>query len=139
MPMLCTHTQPPPLTAFNKDILLSDRWLLGGCPRSAEAVWHDVLKMTIPKQKLFMDRGLFVFEITQAKAGKAQVLRLSSQQWMAEADVACLAGDILERMESHRNSDNILLFPPDTLKMVKQRFVEGTFGFSRFDISSEGS
>ncbi|CAK9038707.1 unnamed protein product [Durusdinium trenchii] len=83
--------------------------------------------MTIPKQKLFMDRVLFVFEITKAKAGKAQVLRLSSQQWMAEADVACLAGDILERMESHRNSDNILLFPPDTLKMVKQRFVEGDF------------
>lgn len=84
--------------------------------------------MDSEKQTLFMERVLFLFEITKAKAGKAQTLRLSLQQWLVEADVACLAGDIMFMMGRATNADHVILFPVETMKLVRQRFIEGTFG-----------
>lgn len=80
------------------------------------------------KQLLFMERVLFVYDITKAKAGRAQRIRMSSQQWLLEADVACLGGHILSLMEVARNDDSLILFPSETIVLVRQRFIEGNLG-----------
>ena len=70
-----------PLSAFSKDCLLHSRWLLGGCPPKLVGLWADVLEMTEAKQHIFMQRILFVFDVTKQKAGRAQILRVPAQTW----------------------------------------------------------
>lgn len=77
------------------------------------------------KQHIFMQRVLFVHGVTKKKAGKAQILRLPNHVWELEADVACLAGTILQKMQSFRDPSNLLVFPVETIKMVMSRFIEG--------------
>ena len=72
-----------------------------------------------------MQRVLFSHTVTKKKAGKAQILRLPSHVWELEADVACLAGTILEKMRSFRDPSNLLVFPVETIKMVMTHFIEG--------------
>ena len=83
------------------------------------------------KQLLFMERVLFIFDVTKIRAGKAQVIRMNSQQWHQEADIACIAGHIMNLMTNFRTEeDNLVVFPADTMAMVRKRFIEGTLAFS---------
>ncbi|CAK9053386.1 unnamed protein product [Durusdinium trenchii] len=80
------------------------------------------------KQLLFMERVLFIFDVTKIRAGKAQVIRMNSQQWHQEADIACIAGHIMNLMTNFRTEeDNLVVFPADTMAMVRKRFIEGDF------------
>ena len=111
--------------AFSRDTLLNSRWLLQGVPRGSEGIWRDILEMDSGKQHIFMQRVLFVHGVTKKKAGKAQILRLPNHVWELEADVACLAGTILQKMQSFRDPSNLLVFPVETIKMVMSHFIEG--------------
>ena len=114
-----------PPAAFSRDTLLNSRWLLGGVPKDCEGIWRDLLEMNDVKQHLFLQRVNLVHSIAKKKAGKAQVLRLSPATWNQEADVACLAGSVLEKMQSFRDPQNLLTFPGETVKAVMNRFIEG--------------
>ena len=81
-----------------------------------------------------MQRVLFIFEVARAKAGKAQVLRLSLQHWLQEADISCLAGHILDEMSTRRNTDNLLLFQADTVTKLNKQFIEGTLACDGIDL-----
>lgn len=122
---------PPSLcfpAAFAQNTLLADRWLLGGSPPRADGVWHGVLKMDEGKQHCFMQRILFMHDVTKRKAGRAQSLRTPPATWELEADLACIAGHILEGMRAHMNPENLVVFPPDTMHSVLTRFIEGLPG-----------
>ena len=93
---------PCPPAAFHKENLLATRWLLNGVPKTAEGIWYEALQMDECKQLLFMERVLFIFDVTKIRAGKAQVIRMNSQQWHQEADIACLAGHVMNLMTSFR-------------------------------------
>jgi hypothetical protein len=112
--------------AFSRETLLNSRWLLGGVPRDCEGIWRDLLEMNDGKQHLFLQRVILVHTIAKKKAGKAQVLRLPAATWNQEADVSCLAGAVLEKMQSFRDPQNLLTFPGETIKAVMNRFIEGT-------------
>ena len=114
--------------AFSRDTLLNTRWLLGGVPRGAEGIWRDLLEMSAGKQHVFIQRVLFIYEITKKRAGKAQILRLPNSQWEEEADIACVAGSVLEKMTSHRDPQNLQIFPNDVIKSTLTRFIEGWLG-----------
>ncbi|CAK9078165.1 unnamed protein product, partial [Durusdinium trenchii] len=79
------------------------------------------------KQHLFLQRILFIFEVTKRSAGKAQVLRLSLQQWNSEVDVLCLAGFVIEEMQRFRDPNNLAVFTNETLAIVMSRVIEGDF------------
>ncbi|CAK9002335.1 unnamed protein product [Durusdinium trenchii] len=79
------------------------------------------------KQHIFMQRVLFIFEVTKQKAGKAQVLRMPVSQWALECDICCMAGYVLEQMQHRKNSDNLIVFPEETIKLVMNRLIEGDF------------
>ena len=111
--------------AFSKETLLNGRWLLGGIPKQAEGIWRDLLEMNEARQHMFLQRVLFLHQVTKTKAGKAQVLRLPPTQWDMEADVACLAGAVLEKMQSFRDPNNLLTVPAETIQSVMSRFIEG--------------
>ncbi|CAK9071139.1 Uncharacterized protein SCF082_LOCUS35251 [Durusdinium trenchii] len=83
--------------------------------------------MTEGKQQLFLQRVLFSFDLAKRKAGKAQILRMSTTEWQQEADICCLGGYVLEKMRSARTSDNLVLFKKTTTDMVRSRFIEGDF------------
>lgn len=108
--------------AFRKDNLLAVRWLLNGVPKTAEGVWFDALQMGEFKQLLFMERILFLFDVTKVRAGKAQIVRINSQQWHLEADIACLGGHIMT-LANFRNDDSLSLFPPDTMATDRKSVV----------------
>jgi len=122
-PSLSQKTGYP--AAFCRETLLNGRWLLDGIPSNAEGFWHDVLKMNAAKQHVFLQRILFIFEITRRKAGKAQILRVSQDVWDMEANVCCLAMDVMEAMNSARDDNNLALFEGDTMKAVLNSFIEG--------------
>ena len=111
--------------AFSQSTLLADRWLLGGVPPKADGVWHDVLKMDPGKQHVFLQRVLFIHDVTKRKAGKAQSLRVPQATWDLEADLACLGGFILESMKTHRDPENLVVFPVETIATVLTSFIEG--------------
>ena len=117
-----------PCAAFARDTLLNARWLLDGCPKGVEGAWRTYLLTNPLKQELFVKRVMFVFEITKRKAGKAQILRLSSQQWDQECDMASLAGACLEAMKCFRDPSNNLCFSPAATKTVENRYIEGHLG-----------
>lgn len=117
------------LSAFSHNTLLNGRWLLEGLPGGADGMWHDVLKMTATKQHIFMQRILFMFEVTKRKAGKAQVLRVTQDVWDHEADVCCFAGDVLEHMRTARDENNMLIFEPKLLATLLSNFIEGCFAY----------
>lgn len=117
-----------PPSAFSRETLLQSRWLLSGVPRGVEGIWYDVLIMTEGKQQLFLQRVLFSFDLAKRKAGKAQILRMSTTEWQQEADICCLGGYVLEKMRSARTSDNLVLFKKTTTDMVRSRFIEGCLG-----------
>lgn len=101
------------------------RWLLEGFPRGAEGIWFEVLVMNAPKQVLFLERILFLFELKKRKAGRAQILRVSPPEWHTECDICTLGGYVMEAMETARDDNNLLIFKPETIKMVRNRFIEG--------------
>ena len=80
------------------------------------------------KQHIFIQRVLFVHSVLKGKAGKAQVLRLTPSVWDQEADISCVAGSVLEKMQSFRDPQNLLVFQPDTVKAAMTRFIEGILG-----------
>lgn len=83
------------------------------------------MEMNELKQHLFLQRILFIFEVTKRSAGKAQVLRLSLQQWNSEVDVLCLAGFVIEEMQRFRDPNNLAVFTNETLAIVMSRVIEG--------------
>ena len=117
------------LSAFSQHTLLNGRWLLEGLPSGADGLWHDVLKMTTTKQFIFMQRIMFMFEVTKRKAGKAQVLRVSPDVWDSEADICCLAADVFGHMQTARNEDNMLIFEPSLLASLLNNFIEGCLSY----------
>ncbi|CAK9029503.1 Uncharacterized protein SCF082_LOCUS18814 [Durusdinium trenchii] len=68
-----------------------------------------------------------MYDITKQSAGKAQVLRISLDRWIAECDIACLCGFILEEMERFRDPKNLTVFSKETLGVLMSRFIEGDF------------
>lgn len=113
--------------AFSKENLLNGRWLLDGLPANAEGVWHDILKMNDFKQFIFIQRILFMFEITKRKAGKAQILRVSHDVWEFECNMCCCAAETLSAMRVARNDDNIILFEDEKIRTVMNNLIEGYF------------
>lgn len=86
--------------------------------------------MTDSSQLVFLQRILFIFKITQATAGKCQVLRVPLAMWLSEVDICCLACYILDEMRKFRNPDNALVFPEETIATVMSRFIEGCHGLN---------
>lgn len=84
-----------------------------------------MLEMTEAGQNIFLQRVLFIFDVTKRSAGKAQVLRLSLQQWQTECDVCCVAAYVLEEMRRFRDPENTMVFPAETLAIVINRLIEG--------------
>lgn len=84
--------------------------------------------MNDAKQHIFLQRVLFIHDLTKRRAGKAQVLRLSTTEWLAEADLCCCGGYVLEAMRTARDPDNLVMFSVDTVKTVMARFIEGSLG-----------
>lgn len=114
-----------PCAVFSRDTLLQPRWFLDEKPKNTEGIWSEVLVVNSAKQHIFMQRVLFIFEIKQRSAGKAQVLRLQKQEWATECDLACMAGYVLECMQRYRNADNQLTFTPASISTMMTRFIEG--------------
>lgn len=85
----------------------------------------DIMTVSPAKQHLFIQRVLFMYDITKQSAGKAQVLRISLDRWIAECDIACLCGFILEEMERFRDPKNLTVFSKETLGVLMSRFIEG--------------
>ncbi|CAK9109979.1 Uncharacterized protein SCF082_LOCUS51089 [Durusdinium trenchii] len=83
--------------------------------------------MTDAKQHVFLQRVLFIFDVTKRSAGKAQVLRLSAQQWAAECDLCCLGAYVLEQMHDHRDANNLMVFNDGVVKTVMNQLIEGDF------------
>jgi len=113
--------------AFSKENLLNGRWLLGGVPANAEGVWHDTLKTSEFKQFIFIQRILFMFEITKRKAGKAQILRVSQDAWEFECNMCCCAAETLSKMREARDENNLQLFEDAKVKTVMNNVIEGYF------------
>ena len=113
------------LPAFSQSILLQSRWLLGGCKTGADGIWRDATVMDEGRQHLFMQRVLFLFEVTKRKAGRAQVLRLSQDAWDVECDIAALAGFVIDCMGKHRDENNMKVFSDETMSGLVVHFVEG--------------
>ena len=45
------------LPAFSKDLLLEQRWLIGGTGKACNTLWHNILTVNSMKQSLFLDRS----------------------------------------------------------------------------------
>lgn len=104
-----------------------------------EGIFAEMLTMNEGKQHIFMQRVLFIFEVTKQKAGKAQVLRMPVSQWALECDICCMAGYVLEQMQHRKNSDNLIVFPEETIKLVMNRLIEGCLvSFKLFEGSCVG-
>ena len=94
-------------------------------PSKAEGFWHEILQVTEVKQHLFIQRILFIHDLTKRKAGKAQTLKVSPSTWELEADVACLAGHIFNVMQTYRDPENLIVFDASTIPTAMGHFVEG--------------
>lgn len=117
-----------PCAAFSWEMLLNSRWLPDGCNKLGEGVWHDLLVTNNFKQHIFLQRILFVFELTKRKAGKAQLLRLSQEAWDHECDIACLMGATIEEMRKFRDPSNALCFSTEKIKEIINHYIEGKLG-----------
>lgn len=116
-----------PLSAFGREHLLSDRWLLGSNGRGADGVWHGVLEVTNEKQGLFLDRVFFLHQlaISRSSSTATTTLRLSANQWDSEIELACVAAYVLQKMEGEKDTENKQVFDDKVLKMCRTRFIEG--------------
>lgn len=115
--------------AFGRDLLASERWLLGSSSATSEGQWREILQVDAWKQELFLERVLFVHRIAISRTSSStQCVRLALQQWEREMDLACLAGFVLKSMKEARDEENagVAMFEEPSLNMVRTRFVEGT-------------
>ena len=80
--------------------------------------------MSEVKQHLFVQRILFIHDLTKRKAGKAQTLKVSPSTWELEADIACLAGHIFHHMQTYRDPENLIVFDASTIPTAMNHFVE---------------
>lgn len=87
-----------------------------------------MLTMSRAAQCIFMQRVLFIFEVSKRSAGKAQSLKLTTAQWMAEADMSCFACYIMETMRTHRDDANQVVFGTPVLEILVKNFVDGRLG-----------
>ena len=109
------------LPAFNRESILDARWLLGGLPKLSNGVWYQVLQVTAVKQELFLERLFHLHDIASRRAGRASMVRLSSDQFSIECDRVCLQGFVLQQMMLHPDS-----FPQDSVDKIRLGMIEGT-------------
>ena len=114
-----------PFAAFHRDTLLHPRWFLNGKPKLSDGIWAEVLEVNDAKQHIFLQRILFMFQVTSRSAGKAQVLRVGLDRWNQECDLSCLAGYILDEMYRFKDPENLLVFPNETIALLLNRYIEG--------------
>ena len=69
---------------------------------------------------LFLERLFHLHEISSRRAGKAAMVRLSSDQFALECDRMCLQAFILESMGADKES-----FPDNILEKVRLSMLEG--------------
>ena len=108
------------LAAFGRENLLDPRWMLDGCGKATNGLWHQILRMTGTKQVLFLNRVFHLHGIQAKRGGKSCVMRLPLDQWSQEIDRSCFLGHIYEYMEKTPDQ-----FPPETLKKVYLGMIEG--------------
>ena len=74
--------------AFGRDTLLCPRWLLESTKPGVNDLWHEILRVTEPKQNVFIDRVIHVHQImVQRQTSKSQTVRMTMAQWLQEVDV----------------------------------------------------
>jgi len=78
--------------------------------------------MDSAKQRLFIERVLFMFGISARKSKTGT--RLTLAEWNAECDRMCLAGHILREMSVASDDQGDQLFP-DIMDAVRTRTIEG--------------
>ena len=118
--------------AFGREHLLSERWLLGSSSRGADGIWHGVLEVEPGKQALFMDRVLFLHNLAVGRVSvqATSALRLSSEAWEAEVELACLGYHCLEEMRKAKDSKGDALFAQGLLDTARIRYLEGFFALT---------
>ena len=107
------------LSAFTRETLLDKRWLLGGTSRASCGLWHGILTIDDVKQRLFMKRLLHLHTVHCRRAGRACLMRMSSDQWLAEIERICLLGYIFNDMMKNE------AFDVETLQKVQIGILEG--------------
>ena len=107
------------LSAFTRETLLDKRWLLGGTSRASCGLWHEILTIDDVKQRLFMKRLLHLHTVHCRRAGRACLMRMSSDQWLAEIERICLLGYIFNDMMKNE------AFDVETLQKVQIGILEG--------------
>jgi len=115
--------------AFGREHLLSERWLLGSSSKGADGIWHNVLEVQPGKQELFMARILFLHKLAVGRVSvqATSALRLSSEAWETEVELACLGYHCLEAMRNAKDSNGDALFAQDLLDACRGRYLEGFF------------
>ena len=80
------------------------------------------------KQDLFLNRIFALHALAVSRSSSStQAVRVTSQQWDKEVNLACVAAYVLEAMKEYRDPDknNSTVFSDSCLKMCRTRFVEG--------------
>eukprot|EP00435_Cladocopium_sp_Y103_P055314 s10_g18.t1 len=113
--------------AFGREHLLSERWLLGSSSKGADGIWFGLLEVGPEKQKLFLERVLFLHKLAVGRVSNqtTSALRLSSHAWETEVELACLGSHCLESMANAKDSKGDALFSQDLLNACRGRYLEG--------------
>ena len=91
-------------------------------------MWRDILKVENHKQNLFLDRMFALHALAVSRSSSTtQAVRVPSQQWEKEVNLACVGAYVLEAMKEYRDpaKNNSTVFSDSCLKMCRTRFVEG--------------
>ena len=87
---------------------------------TADGLWHQILKVTEAKQKLFLDRVLFVHGVKiKKRASKSQSVRMDLATWDRECSNMCALQHVLEQMDAQKP-----LFDA-VMGTARQRILEG--------------
>lgn len=81
--------------------------------------------MNAAKQELFVERVLFLHSLAVRRGGRYGNLKLTLNDWNAEADRMAFVGYVLEKMTESCDSNGDPLFKADVLQRVRVRALEG--------------
>lgn len=83
--------------------------------------------MNPAKQQLFMSRVLFLHQLAVKRVSvqTTSAVRLSSQSWESEVEMACLGEWVFAKMEQELDSEGVRVFTPKVIDNCRARFIEG--------------
>ena len=122
---MCIRDSP---SAFGRDHLLSERWLLGSTSKSADGIWTEIMQVDQHKQKLFINRVMFLHSLAVGRVSvqTTTAVRLTASQWEAEVELACAGGYVMDKMSQARDAENKPVFSESVIKNCWGRFIEGS-------------